>query len=176
VTVVLLVEAAMTIGLGSYLAIAYRHRWREWIHRPWRASWRARSAARSARRGATESQFDRGPRSALSLGRFSVVSVVALEGTAIVACRPRPAATRHWFGRRLWLLRRARSRSPRLVVSDQMLVLRVADPAEAERAWALLEQWRRSGTVLWLRPTALPSTVKLSDDGRSTLQAVLSSE
>jgi hypothetical protein len=52
----------------------------------------------------------------------------------------------------------------------------VGGDAEAAVAWAMLDQWREAGTVLWLRPTSQPSTVKLSDDGQSTLQAMLSAD
>ncbi len=167
-TVVLMVEIGMTIGLGGFWLYEMRHRFR--------LRWALRGLDRDA---PAEGQVHRSVPSPLNLGRFSVVSVVALECTAIVACRSCPREKPPWLK---WLasvspVRRHRaSQCPQLMTTDQTLVLRVGDDAEAERAWALLEQWRRAGTILGLRPTAVPSTVKLSDDGQSTLQAVLSAD
>ena len=168
-TVVFMVEIGMTIGLGGYWLFSMRHRFR--------LRWALRGFDRNASASGPVPPSDRSP---LNLGRFSVVSVVAWDRTAIVACRARQRDKPRWLWRlplaRAWQHRRSRSRWPQLQTTDQTLVLRVGDDAEAERAWALLEQWRRAGTILCLRPTAVPSTVKLSDDGRSTLQAVLSAD
>jgi hypothetical protein len=178
-----MVEIGMTIGLGSYWLFTNRRLVHALMRRVTRFG--RRSRARSAVPAAPDRLPDQGALSAVSLSKFRVVSVVALGQTAIVACRPCDRPGRSWRAQlpRLlhlpWGRRRRSSRalSPHgLRTTDHTLVLRVGGDAEAAGAWALLDQWREAGTVLWLRPTSQPSTVKLSDDGQSTLQAMLSAD
>jgi hypothetical protein len=169
VALVLWVEIGITIGLGSYWVATSHRQVRALIHRGARSRRSSRFAA------ALPEPPDHGARLAFRLGKFRVVSVVPLDQTAIVACRPCDRQPRRWLVRARFG-RRSQTLGPWLVRTDQTVVLGVADAAEAERAWALLDEWRRAGTVLWLRPTGLPSTVKLSDDRTSTLQAELSSD
>ena len=181
--VVLMVEIGMTLGLGGYWLFTNRARVHALLRRVTRSG--RRSTSRTAVPGAPDRAPDRSAYSALSLSKFRVVSVVALEQTAILACRPCDRPGRSWRARvprmlRLpwgWRRRSSRAQSPHgLRTTDHTLVLRVGGDAEAAGAWALLDQWREAGTVLWLRPTSQPSTVKLSDDGQSTLQAMLSAD
>lgn len=183
--VVLMVEIGMTLGLGSYWLFTNRARVHALLRRVTRSG--RRSTSRTAVPGVPDRAPDRSAFSALSLSKFRVVSVVPLGQTAIVACRPCDRPGRSWRARvRLprWLRlpggrrgRSSRARSPHgLRTTDHTLVLRVGGDAEAAVAWAMLDQWREAGTVLWLRPTSQPSTVKLSDDGQSTLQAMLSAD
>jgi hypothetical protein len=106
----------------------------------------------------------RGRRSLLGWAQFRVLSVVALDGTAIVAFRTAEAgrSDRATIGR--W---------PLLLTTDQTLVLLIGDGAPATQAEALLERWRRSGAVLGVRATPLADAIELFDSRDSALRAVL---
>jgi hypothetical protein len=119
---------------------------------------------------ATE-QLDRKFRSVLGWRRLSVVSVLAMDGTAIVACRSLDADTngrqrsRPWFSARV----RGERRWPHLLDTDRTMVLLIGEGTKAEQACSLLERWERSGAVLSLVPTAIPGAVRVSDGRRSIL-------
>jgi hypothetical protein len=121
---------------------------------------------------ATE-RLDRRSRSILGWGRLSVVSVLALDGTAIVACRSLDADTapRPRKRPRPWLPARARaeSRRPHLLETDRTMVLLIGEGSKADQACSLLERWERSGAVLSLLPTSVPGAVRVSDGRRSIL-------
>jgi hypothetical protein len=130
-----------------------------------------------ARQGAAEGgdrvvieQLDRRPASVLGWIQFSVVSVVVMDGVAIVACRSREsddAQTR----RRPWS--RSQAQWPLLLTTDQTLVLLMGEDTQAQRARALLERWRRAAAILWLRPTAVAGGIEFYDGNGSALRAML---
>jgi hypothetical protein len=192
VPVVVLLLAVLTLGACGGWAWVYQRRFSRLLHRasPARPAGREPTPAPigtplPASAGTTESaarngvlateQLDRRSRSVLGWGRLGVVSVLAMDGTAIVACRSLDADT---AGRerpcprpRLWFRPRFRSKSrwPHLLDSDRTMVLLIGEGAKAEQACSLLERWERSGTVLSLLPTAVPGAVRVSDGRRSIL-------
>ena len=119
-------------------------------------------------------QLDRNSQLVLRWGQFLVISVVALDGVAIVACRACHRKSHRPSRRRLpSVLARNPSVGPRLLTTDQTLVLLIGDGEQARTAEALLDQWRQDSTVLWLRPTATPGKISVHDDRQSSLRAVV---
>lgn len=192
--VVVLLLAVLTMGACGGWAWVYQRRFSRLLHRPSPARPAGREATPApigtplpATAGTTESagrsgvltteQLDRRSRSVLGWGRLGVVSVLAMDGTAIVACRsldsdtagreqPRPRLRpRLWFRPRF----RSKSRWPHLLDTDRTMVLLIGEGAKADQACSLLERWERSGTVLSLLPTAVPGAVRVSDGRRSIL-------
>jgi hypothetical protein len=188
VPVVVLLLAVVAMGLCGSWAWVYQRRLSRLIHgapsaRPAREAAGARGGApvpappaslteSTGRSGvvATE-QLDRRSRSILGWGRLSVVSVLAMDGTAIVACRSLDADTNGRQRPRAWFPSRFRStcRWPHLVDTDRTMVLLIGEGAKADQACSLLERWERSGAVLSLLPTAVPGAVRVSDGRRSIL-------
>jgi hypothetical protein len=115
--------------------------------------------------------------SVLGWTHFRVVSVVAIEGAAIVACRSTDPGPTPPLPARRRRLRRAPSSSPgqwpRLLANDETLALLIGDGAAAEQAQVLLERWRQAGTVLWLRPTSAAGGIEFCDGRRFALRVAL---
>jgi hypothetical protein len=100
-----------------------------------------------------------GALSVLGWQSFTVLSVLFLEGTALVACR-----------------RLGRSHSSPAVGfadSDQTLVLMLGDDQRAAAALGIFEDWRKRRSPLRLRPIGVPGAIEILDSGRTRIRARL---
>jgi hypothetical protein len=94
--------------------------------------------------------------SVLAWDGFWVISVLAVDGAAIVACRRQMDRRRGWDNLR---------------PADETIVLRIGDDERAGRALSLLERWRAERTRLTLRPASVEGAIELFDGCASALRA-----
>ena len=95
--------------------------------------------------------------SVLGWESFTVLSVLFLDGTALLACR-RVASGR----------RRA---ATGFQESDQTMLLRLGDDHRAAAALAVFDDWRRRKTHLRLRPVGVPGAIEILDAAETRIRA-----
>jgi hypothetical protein len=108
---------------------------------------------------ATRPPLPADPVSVLGWDGFVVLSILFLDGTALLACR------------RLDASRRARPVG--FEACDRTMVLRLGDDYRAAAALAVFEDWRRRRTPLRLRPIEVAGAIEILDAGRTRIRAPL---
>jgi hypothetical protein len=107
------------------------------------------------------------PPSVLGWEAFSIVSALALEGTALIGCRRETADE---WGVPEW---RRGNRPSAVAFEIGTLVLLIGEDSRAIEAVAMLEEWRMAQTSLILRPTAVTGAIELFDGRSRALRACL---
>jgi hypothetical protein len=95
--------------------------------------------------------------SVLGWRSFSLVSVLIVDGSALLNCR---------------CLDQGRPRAVR-VEEDRTMVLLIGEDHRADQAMAMLDSWRSRGTHLALRPTDVSGAIEVHDQGHAALRAHL---
>jgi hypothetical protein len=99
------------------------------------------------------------PVSVLGWESFVVLSVLFLDGTALVACRR---------------VGSARRRAPAgFQEADQTMLLRLGVDHRAAAALAVFDDWRRRKTPLRLRPVGVPGAIEILDGAATRIRAPL---
>ena len=95
--------------------------------------------------------------SVLGWRSFSLVSVLVVDGSALLNCRRLDEGRRRAGG----------------VEEDQSMVLLIGDDHRADQAMAILDSWRARGTELALRPIEVSGAIEVHDQGHASLRAHL---
>jgi len=95
--------------------------------------------------------------SVLGWRSFSLVSVIVVDGRALLNCRR---------------LDEGRPRAGR-ADDDQSMVLLIGEDHRADQAMAILDSWRARGTELALRPIDVSGAIEVHDQGHAALRAHL---
>jgi hypothetical protein len=114
-----------------------------------------------------ERAVPRPPTSVLGWEAFSIVSALALDGTALIGCRREPVED---WGVPDW---RREGRPSDRTSEVGTLVLLIGDDQRAMQAVALLDDWRLAETNLILRPTVVSGAIELFDGRNRALRACL---
>jgi hypothetical protein len=134
--------------------------------------------AGEARSRPTTGEREQESTSVLGWGQFRVVSVLAHDGMAIVACRGADGAARPGAGvgglggRRLDRTSKPSS-WPLLLATDTTMVVLIGHGDPATQALKLLDRWRRTDAVLGRRETPVAGGVEFFDGHHFALRALL---